>query len=254
MASKFLKKMLRALFFYDPTYVDWYNTTSFKEVGQKYLNIVSKHLASHNKENLKILDLGCHTGRTTIPLLKQGYSGTVGIDTSRMAVHTTRKTLKRLKLEGSFVRSEMEKYLKKQPVESADMVICLETLYLCPNYEKILELVLRALKKGGTFFISFRNRYYIFHNLIERMMFDDAHFVLHNKEGHIKDEGWNWQTLADIEEVMLKNNLKILDMVEHGSSKPSEEKLQAYLSSYSQDKALPLPSFSPKDILIVGKK
>src|SRR3989338_2104875 len=125
MASKFLKKMMRALFLYDPTYVDWYNTPSFREVGHKYLNIVSKHLASHNKERLKILDLGCHTGRTTIPLLLQGYSGTIGVDTSRMAVHTAKKTLKRIKLEGFFVRAEVEKYLKKQPRESIDMVICL---------------------------------------------------------------------------------------------------------------------------------
>ena len=52
----------------------------------------------------------------------------------------------------------------------------------------------------------------------------------------------------------LGKNVASLISAEAARLGESEEKLQAYLSSYSQDKALPLPSFSPKDILIVGKK
>ena len=245
---------MRGLFLYDPTYVDWFHTPSFQEVGKKYLTIVSHYLDAQNKDNFKILDLGCHTGRTTIPLLQQGYSKTVGVDTSRMAIHTAKKTLKKLNLEGTFIRKGMERFLKNYPDESVDMIICLETLYLCRDYKNIVNMVVKSLKKKGRFFISFRNKYYVFNNLIEKSRFDDAHYVLHNKEGYIKDEGCNWQRTEDIENMLEENNIKLLELKEHGVSTLSAIKLQDYLSIYPEDKPLSMPLECSKDILIVGEK
>lgn len=82
----------------------WYETL-FENYGEKYdnesfaqgtigeCNFIEKEI-NHNK-SLKIIDIGCGTGRHAIELSKRGYSMT-GIDLSESLLEKAREKTKRI--------------------------------------------------------------------------------------------------------------------------------------------------------------
>src|SRR3989338_1897472 len=148
MLSKFYRKTMRALFRYDPTFMDWYHHPVFKETGAYYLKKIFSVLDTFKdpKENTQIVDLGCQAGRMVIPILQAGFKNVVGVDASGMGLRALGRTLRDLSLKADLQKMDLRDYVASRLSESVDVVISIETLYLCLNFNLLISNISRILK------------------------------------------------------------------------------------------------------------
>jgi 2-polyprenyl-3-methyl-5-hydroxy-6-metoxy-1,4-benzoquinol methylase len=146
-------------------YAQKYDNESFTQGTLGECDSIEKEL-NHNK-NLKIIDVGCGTGRHAIELTRRGYSVT-GIDLSESQLEMARKKAQENNLEIAFLRHDA----RNLPFEKAfDVAIMLceggfplmETDEM--NFE-ILRNVSQSLKEHATFiFTTLNGLFPLFHSI-----------------------------------------------------------------------------------------
>ena len=118
-------------------------------------------------KSLKILDVGCGTGRHAIELTKRGYSVT-GIDLSESQLARAREKAAEQNLRIDFLRHDARNLPFKAEFDAAIMLCeggfpLMETDEM--NFE-ILKNVTRSLKDGGTFiFTTLNGLFPLFHSV-----------------------------------------------------------------------------------------
>ncbi len=125
---------------------------------------------SFNK-NIKILDVGCGTGRHTIELTKRGYNVT-GIDLSESQLERAREKALSQSLEIDFIRQDARKLTFNNEFDTAIMLCeggfpLMETDEM--NYE-ILKNVTRALKKQAKFIFTTLNGLFPLYHSVEKFL------------------------------------------------------------------------------------
>jgi SAM-dependent methyltransferase len=154
----------------------WYETL-FENYGENYDNesfaqgttgecdFIEKELG-YNK-SLKIIDIGCGTGRHSVELSKRGYAMT-GIDLSESLLEKARAKAKETGVEVVFVRCDARRMPFEQQFDAAIMICeggfpLMETDEM--NYE-ILENVSRSLKESAKFiFTTLNGLFPIYHSI-----------------------------------------------------------------------------------------
>ncbi len=153
----------------------WYQTL-FENYGQKYdhecftqgtieCDFIEKEI-NFNKE-LKIIDIGCGTGRHSIELSKRGYSIT-GIDLSESLLERARKKAKQNGLKLEFLRHDARSLPFENQFDAAIMMCeggfpLMETDEM--NYE-ILKNVSRSLKNTSKLvFTTLNGLFPLFHSI-----------------------------------------------------------------------------------------
>ena len=121
------------------------------------VRFVFAHFPRDSKErsNLKILDLGCGAGASTIFSAKEGFQ-VYATDISEQGLKVTERRLKEANLKAMLKNAGME----KQPFENEffDGVISFGVLYYntADGYQKAVDEIYRILKKGAKAFIFSR--------------------------------------------------------------------------------------------------
>jgi len=144
--KKFIEKFFdRISFAWDKLFGFWYTEEDAKEVISK-LKI---------KNNYKVLDFGCGTGRTTVELAKKLKRGTVvAIDLSRKQLEKAYKKVEQSKVTNVIFIKEDD--LARFPKNSFDAVTAVAVLEHFERPEKMLKKMLDLLKPNGYFsFLSF---------------------------------------------------------------------------------------------------
>ena len=111
-----------------------------------------------------VVDLGCGTGRSLLPLMQRGYQG-VGIDLSQAMLETFQQKAAARNLSATCLRGNMVE-LDFMPDRVADIVLCLfSTLGMIRGHahrQAATRHIHRILKPGGVFMLHVHN---LWHNL-----------------------------------------------------------------------------------------
>src|SRR3989344_8170650 len=140
----------------------WKDTHAKERFQPKYpADYVVRFLFTHfprdfkERSNLKILDLGCGAGASTVFLAKEGFL-TYATDISEPGLKVAEKRLKDNNLKATLENASME----KQPFEDEffDGVISFGVLYYNTEdgFKKAVDEIYRTLKKGGKAFVFSR--------------------------------------------------------------------------------------------------
>jgi 2-polyprenyl-3-methyl-5-hydroxy-6-metoxy-1,4-benzoquinol methylase len=154
----------------------WYESL-FENYGEKYdaevfthgtlgeCDFIEKEL-NYNKR-LKILDVGCGTGRHSIELTKRGYM-VVGIDLSDSLLNKARQKAKKNNLQVDFIRQDA-RYLPFEKQFDAAIMLCEGAFPLMETDEmnfQILQSVSKALKTNATLIFTTLNGLFPLYNSI----------------------------------------------------------------------------------------
>jgi len=103
------------------------------------------------KRSLRILDMGCGTGWTSIFFSKMGHS-VLGIDISKDMIKNAEINKKKEKLSNLDFKVENAEEMNFN--SEFDCVIFIDSLHHCDNTERVIKNAYNALKKGGICIIS----------------------------------------------------------------------------------------------------
>jgi ubiquinone/menaquinone biosynthesis C-methylase UbiE len=154
-----MKKWYRELF---QDYAKTYETEDFTKGTLGEIDFIEKEIGQ--KKSIKILDVGCGTGRHSIELAKRGYKVT-GIDLSECMLETAIKRAKEDKVKVEFIKADARD-LKYDKEFDLVIMICEGGFPLMDEMNfKILESSARALKKNGKFiFTTLNGLFPLFHS------------------------------------------------------------------------------------------
>ncbi|MBN1622015.1 MAG: class I SAM-dependent methyltransferase [Endomicrobiales bacterium] len=148
-------------------YATQYDKESFTKGTITEVDFIESEINSNR--NIKILDIGCGTGRHSIELAKRGYTVT-GIDLSESQLNAARKKALNERLNINFVQADARKSIFNNEFDLAIMLCeggfsLMETDKM--NYQ-ILENASKALELKGKFIFTCLNALYpLFHDLKE---------------------------------------------------------------------------------------
>lgn len=158
----------------------WYEAL-FENYGHKYdqevfvqgtmgeCDFIEKEL-NHNK-SLKLLDVGCGTGRHSVEMTKRGYSIT-GIDLSDAMLEKAREKAKNQNLEIEFLKLDARNLPFNNEFDMAIM-LCEGAFPLMETDEmnfEILKNINKSLKKGGRFIFTTLNGLFPLYHSVEEFL------------------------------------------------------------------------------------
>lgn len=182
----------------------WYEEL-FKDYGKTYddenfthgtigeCDFIEKEI-SYNKK-LKILDIGCGTGRHSIELAKRGYNNITGIDLSGSMLNRAKEKAKKLNLTVDFQNKDARKLNFSDEFDLAIM-LCEGSFPLMETDEmnfEILKKASKALKNEGKFiFTTLNGLFPLFHSVKDFL-------ASHTEEGNAeyKDNSFDLMTFRD---------------------------------------------------------
>lgn len=173
-------------------YGEQYDKESFTQGTKGECDFIEKEL--NYDKSLKIIDIGCGTGRHAIELTKRGYSVT-GIDLSESQLKRAREKAGQENLKIEFLKHDARNLPFENRFDVAIMLCeggfsLMETDAM--NFE-ILKNVAKSLKSPAKFiFTTLNGLFPLFHSL------DDFHETGAIEEGsHYKSKNFDWMTLRD---------------------------------------------------------
>ena len=102
------------------------------------------------KKDVHILDIGCGNGKMLGYLKKKTGVHIHGFDFSAAAIRTATELFGK---DADFAEAEIGTI--DYPEESFDLITSMDTLYFAPDIPAFIKQVMRWLKRGGVFFISY---------------------------------------------------------------------------------------------------
>jgi 2-polyprenyl-3-methyl-5-hydroxy-6-metoxy-1,4-benzoquinol methylase len=173
-------------------YGEQYDKESFTQGTIGECDFIEREL--QYDKSLKIIDIGCGTGRHTIELTKRGYSVT-GIDLSESQLKKAREKAEMNNLKIDFLKHDARNLPFENQFDAAIMLCeggfpLMETDEM--NFE-ILKNVTKSLKSSAKFiFTTLNGLFPLFHSI------DDFHETGTNKEGaHYKSDSFDFMTMRD---------------------------------------------------------
>lgn len=143
----------------------------------QYMNVLEPVLGD-DLTGATILDLGCGQGRFAIPMAKRGAS-LHAVDISPDAIAFARQYASEHKVSDGiqFANCAFDDFFRGCR-DRFDFVLCIEALYMDPDYLRTLSNISRHLKTGGKAIIGLRPRLYDVLDKVYHKDFDGAHAVL----------------------------------------------------------------------------
>jgi 2-polyprenyl-3-methyl-5-hydroxy-6-metoxy-1,4-benzoquinol methylase len=136
---------------------------------EQYMAVLSALLASP----CRVLDVGCQYGRFAIPLLDQGHE-VVATDPDAACIDFLRDRYPRLQLRQETADVTMDRIGR----EHFDLVLCLELLYLLPDWRSVLAGLCGLARPGGRVAASHRTQGYYLHRMLQEGRYDELDALL----------------------------------------------------------------------------
>ena len=257
--AQLIRKALRAVFNYDPSFCDMYEDAHARAVAAEYLHHIKQHLQEClGDQRLTILDAGCQAGRLLIPLAQEGHR-VIGLDTSRFVLQRARRHARQQGLSIQLHQGSMAALRRWIPPASLDAVLCIEVLYLCPDYQELLRLLIESVKPGGLLCISHRPTLYYVACAVVRGHGEQAAELLTRTEGRSPDGHYhNWHTQEQLLALYRSLPLKMLGCypidltpLQVDRSHVTDPTVRRFLeSSWKTDSTLRVPTY----FLVVAQK
>lgn len=155
--------------------------------NEPYYHRELKFIQSHFKIGMRILDLGCGTGRHLVPLACVGYQ-MVGVDSSKNMLDILRSKLQKDHMQADVIEADAAALPRfKQPF---DGVICFWNSFceMATTQERALKIftsVFQSLKKDGIFILEQSNP----------ETFDPATIEYHSR---FEDDGKSYETFFHV--------------------------------------------------------
>lgn len=197
--ARMIRKALRFVADYDPAYYDMQQDANEECFAEVYLaRILARAQAVGIVPPATVLEAGCQAGRFVVALARRGFQVT-GVDTSRFGLRRARGHLRETGVSAQLIRGDILAVLKRSPPRQFDLVLCLEVLYLCPNYRDILRALVHATRSGGVLCASHRSPFYYQQQALRAGDAEAAARVLHTGEGALLGGSYyNWQTAEEL--------------------------------------------------------
>lgn len=197
--AQVVRKILRAVFRYDPSFCDMYEDAHARAAAEEYLAPIRRHLREQfGDRKLTILDAGCQAGRLLIPLAEEGHS-LIGVDTSGFALRRARRHAQEQGLSIRFHQGSIAGIRQWVPPASLDAAICAEVLYLCEDYRELFGLLVESVKPGGLVCVSHRPPAFYIAVALRAGQRELAGEIARRREGPTADSRYhNWQTESEL--------------------------------------------------------
>ena len=145
-----------------------------------------------DRKGVKILDLGCATGRYSVPLSQEGHELTC-VDPVNYHLGILRQKKERLDLQHMTIRQGNALDLSKYPADHYDIILCLGPLYhLFTEEDKVKALTecRRILKPAGTLFAGYCMNEFgvILYGLREGKLLESVQNGKLDKDFHIRND------------------------------------------------------------------
>lgn len=208
---KLVRRILRAVWDHDPSFYDAYEESLAHPEANEDLRLIRSALRERfGDQELTILDAGCQTGRTLIPLAQDGHR-LIGMDRSGFFLRRARRHAKERRLRVRLHRGNISHLRWWVRPSSVDVVVCLGVLLTCRNYQALLGLMANAVKPGGLSFVSHRPTLYYVASWIDKGRPDEAAALARRTEGPSPDGRYhNWQTPGQLAALYRANDLEVL--------------------------------------------
>jgi SAM-dependent methyltransferase len=151
----------------------------------EYLDVLNPLLVTPQR----ILDIGAQFGRLTIPLVAAGHD-VVATDIDPACV----AYLRRHAPHAEVLQEPVTQTMGRSWERSFDMVLCLELLYLLPDWKQVLRGLASSLGPEGKLVASHRTQGYVVHRMLRDRDFDGLDLVLAGRHAAL-----NAQTPDDLE-------------------------------------------------------
>lgn len=194
------RNLERNLFGRDPNYHDPYDDPAEQFYARIYLKYLFERIeAEFRSQSVRILDVGCHTGRLSIPLARRGHQVTA-VDSSKFHIHRARQHAQAAGVNCHFLKGDGFRSVRGMPSESFDLVLCTEVLYQYPDFRDHMASLLRVVRSGGLLATSHRTRFFYLIRALREHDFETAQYILTHWEGNLWGSYFNWQNPSGLKE------------------------------------------------------
>ena len=201
MLQKLKRTLERNLLGRDPYYHDPYEDPAEQFYARIYLKRLFQAIdAEFRRPPVKILDLGCHTGRLSVPLAKAGHAVTA-IDTSRFHIKLAVQHAREEGVSLRFLKGDGFHHLRRFPNGSFDFVLCTEVLYQLPDFRERLHDLAEKVRPGGLLATSHRTRFYYLLQALARKDHETARLIQARSEGALWGSYFNWQMPEELKRI-----------------------------------------------------
>lgn len=212
MLQKWRRSLERHLLGKDPLYHDPYDDPAEQFYAEIYLKYLFEKIdATFRYQSVRILDIGCHTGRLSIPLARAGHRITA-VDSSGFHIKKAEQHAAMEGVQCQFLKGDGFQRARHIEPGSFDLVLSTEVLYQRPDFRDRMGDLLRALRPGGILATSHRTRFFYLSLAIRKRDFATAEQILNQSEGELWGSYFNWQTPEELKNLYEELGLDLLLM------------------------------------------
>ena len=200
MFQKLIRKLERNILGHDPHYQDPFDDPAEQFYARIYLKFLFEKMdVEFRHQRIRVLDVGCHTGRLSVPLARAGHQVT-GIDSSRFHIKRAQLHAREGGVSGNsrFLKGDGFRFARKVPAGFFDLTLCTEVLYQRPDFRDEMAILLKTLRTGGLLATSHRTRFFYLTQALRQRDFQTAELILNQNEGELWGSYFNWQTPAEL--------------------------------------------------------
>jgi ubiquinone/menaquinone biosynthesis C-methylase UbiE len=166
-----------------------YDNEGFTKGTTGECNFIEAEIGSN--KSIKILDVGCGTGRHDIELAKRGYTNITGIDLSDDQLKRAREKAEKAEVEIDFIKADARDFHFDDEFDAV-LMICEGAFSLMETDEmnfQILQSIEKSLKPGGKLIFTCLNALF--------PLFNDTKEFLNNEGLKLEDSSFDLMTFRD---------------------------------------------------------